>query len=74
MTADNDTYQHFADARHALYVGWVCGLALKNGLDAWPVDDDAGNHTDRIAIRLPTVGLAATIELVVPYPPEDWSL
>ena len=33
----------FVDDRHALYVGWVCGIAWRNGIEAVPVTDDAGN-------------------------------
>jgi hypothetical protein len=61
---------NFQDDRHALYVGWVMGMAHQNGLDAEPVVDAAGNYTDRFLID---VG-GQQIALVVPYPPDDWTL
>lgn len=63
------------DDRHALYVGWVCGIAIRNGIEARPVNDEAGNHTDHLAICLPDgFGNHAMLEVVVPYPPDDWHL
>lgn len=71
----------FVDDRHALYVGWVLGIALRNGLEAEPIADDQGNFTDRIQIKLPkyrtTGGTRATgtarwsIAVVIPPPPDD---
>jgi hypothetical protein len=63
---------NFVDDRHTLYVGWVLGAALRNGLTAYPVLDDAGNYTDRITI--PFGADSVTLTVVVPYPPEDWTL
>ena len=65
--------------RDALYVGWVLGTAMRNGVGARPVLDDDGNYTGRIEVELqaepnrlgePTVRLI----LVVPEPPEGWVL
>lgn len=79
MTSD----RNFVDDRHALYAGWVLGIALNNGLEALPVVDEAGNATDRIAIQLPKPAdvfedtwpdTHVTITLVVPPPPDDWRL
>jgi hypothetical protein len=72
--------RNFVDDRHALYAGWVLGVALNNGLDALPVVDADGNATDRITVQLqrpadvfePVVDV--TITLVVPPPPDDWRL
>lgn len=58
------------DDRHALYAGWVLGLAMKWGLPFVPVTDDNG-YTDRLAMPLPD---GHTLIVVVPYPPEDWTL
>ena len=60
----------FVDDRHALYVGWVLGLAMRNGLPARPIVDDAGNYTDRLVVDLKP---GMTITLVVPPPPDDWT-
>jgi hypothetical protein len=60
----------FVDERHALYVGWIVGLGMRNGVDVRPIVDGEGNYTDRVWVG----GLAAGIrvELVVPYPPDNW--
>jgi hypothetical protein len=61
---------HFVDERHALYVGWVAGIALRNGVAVELVNDEHGNHTDRLRLVLDQT----IIDVVVPPPPEDWSL
>lgn len=59
------------DERHALYVGWVLGLALLHEVPAHPVLDDAGNYTNELEVELfPTV----LVTLVVPPPPLGWEL
>lgn len=63
---------HPLEPRHALYAGWVLGIARRNGIDAQPVLDDAGNYTDRIAF--PVAGYAVNVVVVVPPPPAGWSL
>jgi hypothetical protein len=69
--ADTGEHRNFVDDRHNLYVGWVLGLALKIGLAFEPVVDEAGNFTDRLTLDLvPDV----MVTVVVPYPPDDWSL
>jgi hypothetical protein len=55
--------------RHAFYVGWVLGVALRHGLPFEAVTDAHGNYTDRLAMR---VG-STTITVVVPPPPDDWT-
>lgn len=60
----------FVDDRHALYVGWVLGLAMRNGVSARPIVDDAGNYTDRLVVDLEP---GVTITLVVPPSPDDWT-
>ena len=62
--------EHFVDDNHALYVGWVLGIALRMGVPARPVMDDDGNYTDRMVVEF---GPNVTIALVVPPPPDDWS-
>jgi hypothetical protein len=59
---------YFVDDRHALYVGWVVGLALKHGLPVTLVDDENGNHTDRFTLAFGD----DVITVVVPPPPSDW--
>jgi hypothetical protein len=71
---------YFVDDRHNLYCGWVQGLALRHGLSASLVIDEAGNFTNRLSIELggaqgPRMGIEGlSIELIIPYPPEDWHL
>ena len=61
--------------RHALYVGWVLGIAMKNGLQVRPEADDDGNYTDRLLIDLPDRSSPAIymITVIVPPPPDDWT-
>jgi len=68
---------NFLDIRHNLYVGWVAGIAWRNGVNAEPVLDEAGNVTDRLAIHFDTadnVEDKISITVVVPPPPADWEL
>jgi len=65
---------NFLSDRHTLYVGWVLGIALSNGLDVVPVVDEAGNYTDRLQLLLDGGSPAVTITIVIPEPPEDWTL
>ena len=56
---------------HALYIGCVAGIAVRNGLDVTFVDDENGVHTDRLLIHLtPNVD----ITVIVPPPPPGWLL
>lgn len=53
--------------RHNLYIGWILGLL--NGREIEKVQHGGGNQleihlTDRIG----------TITVIVPYPPDDWTL
>lgn len=64
-------FGYFIDERHCLYVGWVLGIALKHGFDLRPEVDDDGNYTDRVVVSLKPY---ATVTLVVPYPPDDWTI
>lgn len=61
---------NFIDERHNLYVGWVLGFAIRHGLPVTPVADDDDNFTDRFNIDI----AGQMITVVVPYPPEDWTL
>jgi len=66
---------NFISDRHALFVGWVLGIAVRNGVPASPVFDDDGNYTDRINIRIgDTAAERVTLTVVVPEPPDDWKL
>lgn len=65
----------FVDDRHAIYVGWVCGMAVQNGVAVRPITDDAGNYTDTLEIVLPDEAWRnVTVTVVVPPPPDDWVL
>lgn len=62
---------HFIDDRHALYVGWVRGIAHRHHVPLEPVFDEAGNYTDRLSM---TLSERVTLTFVVPPPPDDWSI
>jgi hypothetical protein len=68
---ENRAYPHFTGARHALYVGWVAGIAMRHGMHVEPVTDDAGNHTDQLRL---TIAPDVAIAFIVPPPPPEWSL
>lgn len=57
--------------RHALYVGWTLGIAMRHGIAARPVVDGNGDYTDLLLIEAPD---GITITLAVPPPPDDWVL
>lgn len=67
---------NFVNDRHVLYVGWVIGIALKNGVPVRPVLDAAGNYTDRICFTGwdNCNGVIVEITMIVPPPPVDWEL
>ena len=67
----SESGENFVDERHALYVGWVLGIATRNGLRAEPVVDSAGDYTDVLRIHLDD---GQHILVAVPYPPDDWSM
>jgi hypothetical protein len=58
---------------HALYIGAVFGLAMRNGIRAEPVVDEDGDYTDQIVLRM-GYDEGPTITLVVPPPPDDWTI
>jgi hypothetical protein len=62
---------NWTDGRHPLYVGAVMGLAVRQGLDVSAEVDDEGDYTDRFLVRF---GEKVTVTLVVPPPPEGWTL
>ena len=59
------------DDRHALFIGCVAGIAMRNGLRVEFVDDEHGVHTDRLLI---TIEPNVSVTVIVPPPPEDWKL
>ena len=61
------------DERHALYVGYIIGRAMRHGLTLLPVQD-AGDATDTVRLYLPDRpgALLGHVDLIVPYPPADW--
>jgi len=63
---------NFDSDRHALYVGWVIGIALQHGIDVTPEFDVMGNYTDRIMVSSTDVP-NLNITVVIPPPPEHWS-
>lgn len=60
---------NFQDERHALYVGWILGLAMKHGIPLQPEVDGEGNYMDRLRLDLTD---KTSLTLVVPPPPDDW--
>ena len=67
--------RHFVDDRHALYAGWVFGAFMRAGLYAECIIDEDKNYTDRLVIELrDRTNQTYRIELVVPPPPDDWTL
>ena len=70
----NTPKPYFANDRHALYCGWVVGLAMRHGLLVSLVDDEEGNHTDHMRVFLgDAFGERFIVDLVVPEPPVDWT-
>lgn len=68
---DTPNYYPLVSQEHALYAGAVMGLAWKNGIRAEPVVDEDGNYTAELwVILLPS----ATVRLVIPEPPVNWSI
>jgi len=60
--------------RHVMYVGWVAGIARRNGVAVVPVVDGDGNGTDRLRVDLlDAAGQILAVDVVVPYPPADWN-
>jgi hypothetical protein len=59
------------DDRHALYVGWVLGSALRHGVEVRPVLDAGGNYTSRLEVTFPS---GPVLTFIVPAPPADWVL
>ena len=69
---------YFADERHALYAGWIVGIAMSNGIEVEVLADPEGNYTGEIRLGLPRLlnGITQgrdTVTLSVPYPPQDWT-
>lgn len=64
-------FSNFYNTRHNLYVGWVVGAALRNGIPLEPVVDSDGLVTAELRLLLPD---GIVITLLVPEPPEDWDL
>lgn len=71
MTMTTTYAGYFETDQHALYCGWILGVALRSGLQVSPVVDDAGNYLNQIRIN---IAAATTITVVVPPPPPDWKL
>lgn len=64
---------NFIDDRHAQYCGWVTGIALRHGLHVEIVNDEGGNHTDRLLINVGApMGKTVMIEFIIPEPPDEW--
>ena len=67
----SERFGNYANPRHCLYVGWVVGHAMKHGIPAVPVLDDQGNYTPIIEV---TLDEGVTIQVIVPEPPDGWTL
>ena len=70
MTVERES--NFESDWHTLYVGWVIGIAAKNGLPVKPVVDEDGNYLPEIQMSLD--GGMITVILAVPPPPDGWEL
>lgn len=71
--------RHFKDDRHALYAGWIAGIAMRNGYKV-EIITDGPDFTDKIILHLPALAnqsgpkaTTARVFLAVPYPPDDWT-
>jgi hypothetical protein len=71
VNRDEKNNPHFVNIAHELYAGLVMGTLMRDGLVVDFVDDDRGVHTDRLELTL-TNGVK--IQLVVPAPPDGWSI
>jgi hypothetical protein len=77
VAAMTSLQSNFESDRHALYVGWVVGMARKHGLRVIPVIDDHGDYTDHIEVELPANETRYGIDhitVVIGAPPEEWHL
>lgn len=61
-------------ARHAMFVGWVAGIANREGVPLSPDVDDDGNYTNRLRLDVDGLELpeGVTLWVVVPPPPDNW--
>lgn len=67
--------RNFVDDRHALYAGAILGIAMKHGLNLRPCIDTEGNYTNHLRLSLEDPAeVPVVIELIVPPPPDDWSM
>ncbi len=66
------TISPLRDHRHALYVGFIVGRAMTQGVFLLPVQD-GGEATDTLRLYLQGSGPLGHVDLIVPYPPEDWT-
>lgn len=55
--------------RHALYVGWIAGLAARYRLPLQPCWDDSGDYAPELELA---VSDTVRVRLVVPEPPAEW--
>jgi hypothetical protein len=62
--------RYFVDERHALYAGWIFGIAMKHGVPVELVDDEDGIHTNQLRLGVGYTNVMVTV--IVPYPPDDW--
>lgn len=65
------------EGRHALFVGWICGLAIKQGLPMIPVANNDGRYTDTLELSLEPTKPGRpriAVRVIVPPPPDDWTL
>lgn len=65
---------NFESDAHALYCGWVLGLALKHGLTVFPNTDADSNYLPELVIEMPTEASIQYLTVIIPPPPDDWRL
>ena len=65
---------NFESDAHALYCGWVLGLALKHGLKVFPNTDADGNYLPELVVEMPPGASIEFLTVIIPVPPEDWRL
>jgi hypothetical protein len=55
---------NWESVNHPLYVGWVIGIARRNGVHLTPVVDEHGDYTDRATLEAPPTPSSSTTSSV----------
>ena len=61
---------YFKNDSHALYCGYVIGIALLRGVKLEPAIDAWGDYTDRVMMLIGDT----VITFIVPPPPANWKV